>query len=74
MFGLALQDLLGQVVDDVPVIPGEAGDERGDVVSPLYRQCRQLERGDPPFGAPLQRCNSGAVGMPPPGFPSQVAT
>ena len=34
IFGLALQDLLGQIVDDVPVIPGEAGDEPGHVVSP----------------------------------------
>ena len=55
MLGLALQDLLGQVVDDVPVVPGEAGDERGDVLSSLHRERRQLERGDPPFGAPLQR-------------------
>ena len=54
MLGLALQDLLGEVVDDVPVIPGEAVDEAGDVVSPLHRERRQLERGDPPFGAPLQ--------------------
>src|SRR5207344_2311740 len=37
MPGLALQDLLGQEVDDVPVIPGEAVDERGDVLSPLQR-------------------------------------
>ena len=57
MLGLALQDLLDQVVDDVPVVPGEAGDEAGDVVSPLHRERRQLERGDPPFGAPLQRCD-----------------
>ena len=56
-FGLALQDLLDQVVDDVAVVPGEAGDEAGDVVSPLHRERRQLERGDPPLGAPLQRCD-----------------
>ena len=55
--GLALQHLLDQVVDDVPVVAGEAGDEAGDVVSPLHRERRQLERGDPPFGAPLQRCD-----------------
>jgi hypothetical protein len=57
LLGLALQDLLGQVVDDVTVVPGEAGDELGDVVSPLDRQCCQLERGDPSFGAPLQGCH-----------------
>ena len=55
MLGLALQHLLDQVVDDVAVVPGEAGDEAGDVVAALHRERRQLERGDPPFGAPLQR-------------------
>ena len=55
LVGLTLQDLLDQVVDDVAVVPGEAGDEAGDVVSPLHRERRQLERGDPAFGAPLQR-------------------
>ena len=55
MLGLALQHLLGQVVDDVTIIPREAGDEAGHVVSPLHRQRRQLERGDPPLGASLQR-------------------
>jgi hypothetical protein len=55
MLGLALQDLLGQVVDDVAVVPGEAGDEAGDVVSSPHRQRGQLERGDPAFGASLQR-------------------
>ena len=55
MVGLALQDLLDQVVDDVAVVAGEAGDEAGDVVAPLHRERRQLERGDPAFGAPLQR-------------------
>ena len=53
--GLALQHLLDQVVDDVAVVPREAGDEPGDVVSSLHRQRRQLQGGDPPFGTPLQR-------------------
>ena len=53
--GLALQHLLGQVVDDVAVVPGEAGDEPGGVVASLHRQRRQLQCGDPPFGASLQR-------------------
>jgi hypothetical protein len=50
-----LQDLLDQVVDDVAIVPGEALDEAGDVLAPLYRERRQLEGGDPPFGARLQR-------------------
>ena len=54
-FGLTRQHLLGQVVDDVTIIAREAGDEAGDVVSALHRQRRQLERGDPALGAPLQR-------------------
>ena len=54
-FGLSLQDLLGQVVDDVPVIPGEAGDEGGGVVAPLHRERSQLQRGDPTLGPSLQR-------------------
>ena len=53
--GLTRQHLLGQVVDDVAVIAREAGDEAGHVVSPLHRQRRQLERGDPALGASLQR-------------------
>ena len=57
LLGLTLQHLLGQVVDDVAVVPGEARDEAGDVVPALHRQRRQLERGDPPLGAPLQRCD-----------------
>ena len=44
MIGLTLQDLLGQVVDDVAVVPGEAGDESGDVVSALHETA-------PPAGA-----------------------
>src|SRR3712207_7720360 len=34
--------------------PREAGDEAGDVVSPLHRERRQLEPRDPAFGPPLQ--------------------
>ena len=55
MIGLTLQDLLDQVVDDVAVVPGEARDEAGDIVTPLDRERRQLERGDPAFGTPFQR-------------------
>ena len=56
---LTLQHLPDQVVDDVAVVAGEAGDEAGNVVSSLHRERRQLERGDPSFGASLQ---SGDVG------------
>jgi len=54
-FGLTLQHLLAQVVHDVTIIACEAGNEAGHVVSPLHRQRRQLERGDPALGASLQR-------------------
>ena len=54
MLRLTLQDLTDQVVDDVPVVAREAGDEAGDVSSSLHRQRCQLERGDPSFGASLQ--------------------
>ena len=53
--GQALQHLLDQVVDDIAVISREAGDEAGDVVSPLHRKRRQLKRGDPALGASLKR-------------------
>jgi hypothetical protein len=36
---------------------GEARDEPGDVRPALHGQRRQLERGDPSLGAPLQRCD-----------------
>jgi hypothetical protein len=49
-----VQDLLDEVVDDVAVVPGEAGDEAGGIVASLDRERRQLERSDPAFGAPLQ--------------------
>ena len=50
----ALQDLLDEVVDDVPVVPGEAGDEAGHVLAPGHRQGGELQRGDPPLGPPLE--------------------
>ena len=54
--GLALvrQHLLDEVVEDVPVVPGEPGDEAADVTAPLDRECGELKRGDPPLGAFLQ--------------------
>jgi len=52
--GLTRQHLLGQVIDHVAVITRETGNEGGHVVSALHRQRRQLKRGDPALGAPLQ--------------------
>ena len=49
------QHLLDQIVDDVTIVSRETGDEVGGVVPSLHRQGRQLERGDPSFGAGLQR-------------------
>ena len=62
---LAGQDLLDEVVDDVPVVPGEAGDEAGGVVASLERERRQLQGGDPALGAPLQRRDVGGVQVEP---------
>ena len=61
LFGLPLQYLLDQVVDDVAVIAREAGDESADVRASLHGQRRQLERGDPALGPSLQRAMSFAV-------------
>ena len=52
--GLVLQHLLDQVVDDVPVVPGEPGDEAGDVVAALERERSELKRGNPPLRSLLQ--------------------
>ncbi len=56
-FGLPIEHLVDQVVDDVAVVARESGDEPGDVVAALHRQRGQLQRGDPAFGAPLQVCD-----------------
>ena len=53
--GLAGEHLLGEVVDDVAVVAGETGDERAGVLAALHRQRGQLQRGDPAFGACLER-------------------
>ena len=55
VLGLAGQDLAHEVVDDEAVVPGEAGDEAGDVVPVLHRQGGELEGGDPPLRAGVQR-------------------
>lgn len=52
--GLTPEDLLHEVVHDVAVVTGEAGDEPGGVISALHRQRGQLEGDDPSLGAPLQ--------------------
>ena len=61
--GLTPQNLLDQVVDDVPVIAGEARDEARDIVPSLHGQARKLDRRDPAFGPRLQgrrvRCGQG---------------
>ncbi len=52
---LAGEHLVGEVVHDEAVVPGEPGDERGRVVEVLQRQRRELEGRDPALGARLQR-------------------
>ncbi|MFE6487492.1 hypothetical protein ACFVGN_31790, partial [Streptomyces sp. NPDC057757] len=54
VIALAGQDLVDQVVEDVPVVTGESGDEVRDVRAPLECERRQLECGDPALGALLQ--------------------
>ena len=49
VLGLAAQDLVDQVVDDVAIVSGEPGDERGRVIPPLDRERRHLQRGNPAF-------------------------
>ena len=51
---LAVEHLVGEVVDDEAIVACEVGDERGDVVTALQRQGGELQRGDPSFGADLQ--------------------
>ena len=55
ILGLALQDLLGEVVDDEAIVSSEARDEGADVVAALHRQGGQLERRDPTLRPLLQR-------------------
>ena len=54
--GLSTEDLVGEVVDDEPVVASEPGDEAGAVVAVAQRERRQLEGGDPPLGACLECC------------------
>ena len=53
-FGLTLQDLFDQIVHDVAVVSGECLDESGNVLVALHRECRQLQTGNPAFGAGFQ--------------------
>ena len=52
--GLALEHLLGEVVDDEAVVAGEARDEPAGVVAALHRQRGELQRGDPPLGSSFE--------------------
>ena len=60
-FGLALEHLFDQIVDDIPVVASESLDESAHAGCPLdapaHRECRQLETGNPAFGARLQDAN-----------------
>ena len=57
LVGLPVEDLLDEVVDDVPVVAGEPGDERATGRRGPQRQRGQLQRGDPALGpgAPARR-------------------
>ena len=54
LVGLTLQDLLGQVVDDIAIVSREPGDEACHVLALLHGERRELERGDPALGALLE--------------------
>src|SRR4029077_15494175 len=55
VLSLAAEDLLGQVVKDVPVAAGEGGHETAHVGLGTQRQRRQLQADGPAFGAFGQR-------------------
>ena len=55
VLSLAAENLLGQVVKDVPVAAGEGGHETGHVGLGTQRQRRQLQAHGPAFGAFGQR-------------------
>ena len=59
VLGLPVEDLVDEVVDDVPVVAGEPGDERGRVVAAPQRERGELQRGDPALGAGLERGHVG---------------
>ena len=58
-FGLAVQHLAREVVDDETVVTGETGDEARDVLPALHGKRRELQRGDPAFGPRFQGCDIG---------------
>ena len=51
---LVRQHFLDQVVDEVPVVAGEPGDEAARILAPLQGERGELQRGDPPLGPLLQ--------------------
>jgi hypothetical protein len=54
-FGLAVEHLFDEVVDDEAVVTGEVLDEPVDVVAALQRESSELERGDPSLGSSTER-------------------
>jgi hypothetical protein len=52
--GLALQHLLGQIVQHEPVAARKRRHKPGDIDLPLQRQAGQLQPGHPPLGARRQ--------------------
>ncbi len=58
--GLALEDLVGEVVDDVAVVARERRDERGDILASPHRDRGELESRDPALRPRLERVHVGA--------------
>jgi len=57
MFRLALQHLFDQIIHDVAVVAGKSLDKCPHVGAPAHRERRQLQTGNPAFGARLEDGN-----------------
>ncbi len=57
---LTLEDLVGQIVDDEPVVARELRDERRGVLASLHGDRGELKRRDPALGPRFERVHVGA--------------
>ncbi len=57
LLGLAVENLVGQIVEDIAVGTGQRRDGSREMsgVTPAKGERGQLQPGDPPFGARLER-------------------
>jgi len=59
-FGLAAEDLLGEVIEDIAVATVEAIDRGVEIVLALHRECCELQGGDPALRARIEQRDLGA--------------